>query len=557
MTEALQINETSPEVLDSKLAEWFGLREDQTHQTEIQRLTAQWMNSLTFNEGMSGQELPTLLHLAAKYNFAILTQTLLMQPWASMALQIKNKDGLTPYRLALKHQHEALSQYLAEGFEAEQSSPEFVEDIYMKPEYCSPDGEILLDIIPRQHFVLNINLDSSQMFTSIPEEDNSLLDRRRFRIHEYDTTPAVKISTAIIFYSAKCITPDSDKKSIIHGRQYSLDSSGVNQRSPGQNVTSPPNLPHRGVLDRSSPTSTRLFGGRPPTPPRQAQMLTVFGHPDQQVKTMNQPDMQKQNAQSQISKNTYSSNKGNKMEPGKLRRSSLTASQYIMPTPSLLKSSQSMSRINEVSLAEEFIAPVSKAKASPEDGQPSNKHQVLSGTPKPCYPVSTSPPPLPVRLPPPFTSIAPPKSRFNMAPANNDAPPLPEKAPRLPVKLHTIHRQAGLKRFIMGKNGVISPDFSQPIEVYFADPLARKDFSNEYITPKTDNLNESIYEEVDIKPSAEMPSKDAEDDHMLRASGSKGRNSFHRRILLDNESTLEALKQLQSELARMEPSPSP
>ena len=46
-------------------------------------------------------EMPTLLHFGARYGLAIFCTTLLAFPGGRASLRIKNKDGKTPYKLAI------------------------------------------------------------------------------------------------------------------------------------------------------------------------------------------------------------------------------------------------------------------------------------------------------------------------------------------------------------------------------------------------------------------------------------------------------------------------
>lgn len=58
----------------------------------------------------SYQELPTLLHMTAKFNLYAVAENLLKHPWASMALGIRNKDGFTPEEIAANYNHPNLAQ---------------------------------------------------------------------------------------------------------------------------------------------------------------------------------------------------------------------------------------------------------------------------------------------------------------------------------------------------------------------------------------------------------------------------------------------------------------
>ena len=54
-------------------------------------------------------ELPTLLHFGARYGLANFCTTLLAFPGGRKALRIKNKDGKTPYKLAIYSGHTSLA----------------------------------------------------------------------------------------------------------------------------------------------------------------------------------------------------------------------------------------------------------------------------------------------------------------------------------------------------------------------------------------------------------------------------------------------------------------
>ena len=64
----------------------------------------------------SEQEVPTLLHFAAKHGLEDLSRTIMDTPGSSAAFQIENKDGHDPADLAELNNHEDLAEHMRSHF---------------------------------------------------------------------------------------------------------------------------------------------------------------------------------------------------------------------------------------------------------------------------------------------------------------------------------------------------------------------------------------------------------------------------------------------------------
>ncbi|XP_035824239.1 uncharacterized protein LOC101848805 [Aplysia californica] len=134
LVQSLQLQDGSHQELDARLADMFCSSQEKESGVWPERL-----HSLDGGFWNSKQELPTLLHFAAKFNLPGLCQVLLKIPWAGLAAGIANRERHTPEQLARKYGHVRLAELLVTGSKADSSSPsQEQEELYVTPDYCRP-----------------------------------------------------------------------------------------------------------------------------------------------------------------------------------------------------------------------------------------------------------------------------------------------------------------------------------------------------------------------------------------------------------------------------------
>ncbi|KAI8771173.1 phosphoinositide 3-kinase adapter protein 1, partial [Biomphalaria glabrata] len=385
LAQSLHLNETSSEAVDKFLSEMFSKADLSIWPKKIDididaTIKANYLDRHSCAK--SPQEMPTILHLAAKYNLLMLAETLSMQPFSFHALQIKNKDGLTPEKLALKYEHLQMADFLEAFYEIRKMSYESTKSKEgTTPKETEEDQGCAQGSTESDYMTM-----TALQLSSVPK-------------HSYDK------------FLPKPATSPTIVGSIKHGRYHSLDSSDKTMEE--INVSQPLNMPTRSRKGRESPESPGVSTvARAVTPPRLEQTLKVFV--SQQIEEVDQ----------QIQPGTYikgkSVQKGNKPMPSRCRRSSVSTAQFYSPRSIPLKASQSLQALNEISLTEEVVPPLPRR----------SKKSPVSPVQPPPLPL-TLPPPLPSTLPPPFPSITPPQARFPIN-CHSPPPPLPAKFPLLP-----------------------------------------------------------------------------------------------------------------------------
>ncbi|CAG2221814.1 B-cell scaffold protein with ankyrin repeats-like isoform X2 [Mytilus edulis] len=118
LAQVLGVDANEKQVLDSKLLELFdkSIPSDGTL-SELMKVQAQDMPFQELIE--SDQEIPTLLHFAAKHGLEDLTCNILDTPGSSAAFQIENKDGHDPADLAELNGHVDLAEHMRTHFETQ------------------------------------------------------------------------------------------------------------------------------------------------------------------------------------------------------------------------------------------------------------------------------------------------------------------------------------------------------------------------------------------------------------------------------------------------------
>ncbi|XP_052071316.1 B-cell scaffold protein with ankyrin repeats-like isoform X2 [Mytilus californianus] len=118
LSQVLGVDANEKQVLDSKLLDLFdkSIPSDGTL-AELMKVQAQDMPFQELIE--SDQEIPTLLHFAAKHGLEDLTCNILDTPGSSAAFQIENKDGHDPADLAELNGHVDLAEHMRTHFETQ------------------------------------------------------------------------------------------------------------------------------------------------------------------------------------------------------------------------------------------------------------------------------------------------------------------------------------------------------------------------------------------------------------------------------------------------------
>ncbi|XP_059177950.1 uncharacterized protein LOC131957215 [Physella acuta] len=531
MCQALQLDEISAEALDEKLASWFKFKVHVKTMSEAQRIMMGWIESISCESGSmlnSYQELPTLLHMSAKFNLYAVAENLLRHPWASMALGIRNKDGFTPEEIAANYNHQNLAQLFRSEIEFLQTAS-YDDEMYMtmSAEYSNPTELLFRGLRGPSHTILldmaqdtsrKTRKQSQNSMSSIGEESNSLEKESSslspppvFIQRKLAPTPVDKTtygqttlkspeggateSTPSNLLEQSAFSPLSNgirvsAKTVVHHRYHSLDSDPPSTSSSGSpSTTDKLSSQQRATLDRSTSKSSRSSNessGRPGTPPRLAQNLKLFMAQGRKKDPEQSQESQKKSKKKEISfanplSRAYSVQ--NISAPSKSRRSSVTE----LVDDSRLTTSQSMTW-----LVEEIARKASQVK------------WVSPRFPERPSTLNLAPPPLPRKNSNKNVPVVSPSS----------------KADATPLQLAAVK----------------SPDHSQPINMYFEETVGSK---SKIGCANHEGLDEAIYEDVDnlAKMNGNLH------DNFLRNRTSRGRQSHRRRAILESALADETVKQ--------------